>query len=418
MVMAIAGGVAGSGCAQWQYPWRTFSVADEKPAAANQGDPLIPPATVKDLADGSDSEGNGERTPRQMNDMLARLQGAAGSQNDENAAPAPALASRPTSEPQAIKRRNKPTGEAARATPKSPVAGASKKPSSKPQSTGQARPVVLNVSVSSAAPQSLASDGSSSGTPSTAQANQALRTTPPTQGGNGSSAVARQIQSEASKDPDSVKSKWQMSLLKLAAGEQAPVDEGDPAAPRSERAQLLNQAVEATAATGTLLTDPMAAHEDALDAVEKLRDALRNEAGLRIAVVMLCSRVDAFGVYEELPESALMPNRSNQAIVYCEIENFTSEPFRDGFRSLLASRLELFTREGDSVWVDEHEDIEDFCRRRRDDFFVAQLVTFPRGLPAGDYVLKVTITDRLASKTNQATKPLTIGRPQGMVDAR
>ena len=117
-----------------------------------------------------------------------------------------------------------------------------------------------------------------------------------------------------------------------------------------------------------------------------------------------------FGVYDEMDPSLLVPYRANRAIVYCEIRNFFSDRMPDDtFRVTLSSRLEILTADGQSVWTHEEPSIEDVSRQRREDFFLAQLVTFPPELGPGDYVLKVMIEDTSAAKAAEAVHRFRIG---------
>jgi len=216
-------------------------------------------------------------------------------------------------------------------------------------------------------------------------------------------AAIEQARKDVQADPTNVDKQWRLRLLQLAAGEseqaREDIEQLDP-----QLSEVMSGTLDATAATAQWLTDPDASPDVVLDSLERVRTQLRADAELRIPVIALCSRVEAFGIYEEISPNTLVAYRENRVIVYCEIENFTSQPHGDGqYRTLLANRIELFSADGTSVWSQEEPQIEDLCRRRRSDFFLAQLITLPRRLPAGDYVLKVTVKDLLASKMNQAS---------------
>ena len=211
-----------------------------------------------------------------------------------------------------------------------------------------------------------------------------------------------------SEDPASATTQWQLSLLQLAADQPTEAAQLSPAIAQESRA-LISRFVTAAASAYRLLSEPLAGADEALAAVEELRTLLRAEAELLIPVVALCVKVTTFGVYDELPAEALQPYQANRVIVYCEIKNFTAQEQDPGrFHSSLSARLELFTSEGRSLWVREEHEIEDLSRQRREDFFLAQLVTLPADLAPGDYVLKVTVTDLLAEKTNEAAHRFSI----------
>ncbi len=210
-------------------------------------------------------------------------------------------------------------------------------------------------------------------------------------------------------DPGNATAQWRLSLLQLAAGDTGAAAELSGELGEQAR-KLIARQVSAAAETQRLLADPSAGADQALDAVDAVREVLRRDAELRIPTVALCSRVTTFGLYETMPENLLLPYQPNRVIVYCEVRNFDVEKTSAGeYRALLSSRLELFSDDGRSRWVREEDNIEDLARSRREDFFLTQLVTLPGDLEAGAYTLKVTITDLLASKTNEAVHRFHIG---------
>jgi hypothetical protein len=107
--------------------------------------------------------------------------------------------------------------------------------------------------------------------------------------------------------------------------------------------------------------------------------------------------------------------RSTSTIVYYEIRNLRSEETRDyQFRTLLATRLEMFTLDGKSVWRREEPEIEDLCRQRRTDFFVAQRIALPPAIPAGEYILKVYAEDKLSGMATEASHQFSIFSPMSI----
>jgi hypothetical protein len=211
-----------------------------------------------------------------------------------------------------------------------------------------------------------------------------------------------------SESPEDVDVQWRMRTLLLAVGREQEALAPAPASGNSG-IDLLMDTLRAAAAVRRAAQAPAAATDDALTEIETVREKLRRAAELAIPGVALCSRVTAFGVYDELPSGAFVAGSANRAIVYCEVRNFASEKTDDErYRTLLSSRLELLTPDGRSLWQKEEPQIEDLSRRRREDFFLAQKITLPTTLAPGEYVLKVTIADRLAQKTNEATQSLKV----------
>ncbi len=107
---------------------------------------------------------------------------------------------------------------------------------------------------------------------------------------------------------------------------------------------------------------------------------------------------------------------SNRAFLYCEVKNFASETTSEGlYRTRIAHRLELMTPQGHSVWKDPDEmEVVDVCLNRRTDFFFNRLVQLPLGINPGDYVLKVTVEDKIKSQVDEASLLIEI-KPAGSV---
>lgn len=207
-------------------------------------------------------------------------------------------------------------------------------------------------------------------------------------------------------DPADAAKQWRLSLLQIAAGDAEEALRLSPAIVRETRA-LLEPAVSVAAAAGKVLDSPVQVRT--LQApVEDLRRAVRRRGELQISEVALCTRVTTFGVYEPLAPGMFLPYQRNRAVVYVALENFDSQHSGTGFRTLLNLRLELFKAGGQSLWVQERERIEDESRQRREDFFLAQIIELPANVGPGDYVLKATVTDLLAQKSNEAQFPFTI----------
>ena len=72
------------------------------------------------------------------------------------------------------------------------------------------------------------------------------------------------------------------------------------------------------------------------------------------------------------------------------------------YRTVFATRLEVLTAEGRTVWQHEEPKVIDRCQRRRHDFFIAQRVTIPGTLSAGEYVLKMMVEDKLSGRVSEA----------------
>ena len=139
----------------------------------------------------------------------------------------------------------------------------------------------------------------------------------------------------------------------------------------------------------------------------EMADRLRGQSELRIPTLSLCTRVDGFGNYE--PITHLFANREYPVILYCEIENFSSHlNAAKNWETNLTQESLLYNASGQRVWEDKRTSIADTCRNRRRDFFVVKMIRIPP-LAAGQYSLKITISDPQTNRGTQATLPVQIG---------
>lgn len=212
-------------------------------------------------------------------------------------------------------------------------------------------------------------------------------------------------------------SQWRLRLTLLAMARDSDAADISDELPFQTR-RVMAALVDAVVAARRAARDPYMIEKDMIDRVNDLRLVLSELAAPMIPTVSLCRRVTTFGVYEPMKPDAFLAGHTTHTIVYCEIENFKSEATDDGsYRTVLASRLEVFSAAGQSMWVREEPEVEDVCRRRRADFFLAQRVSLPPTLPAGDYVLKVTITDKLSGLVGGADCLFTVQAPISVAGA-
>ncbi|MFQ5414954.1 MAG: hypothetical protein ACE5E6_10900 [Phycisphaerae bacterium] len=201
---------------------------------------------------------------------------------------------------------------------------------------------------------------------------------------------------------------WQLRLMQLALHRADDTPETSTTLPDTDR-RLLAAMTSAVSAARAAARDPMSVDQDLLDDAAQLQHVLSELADLVVSSVTLCRRVLTFGVYDEMGDEDFIAGRAIHTIVYCEVRNFASQETSDGrYRTRLATRLEVLTADGQSLWHREEPEIEDVCRNRRSDFFLAQRVTLPPTLPAGPYVLKVSVEDRLSGRLTEATHPFLI----------
>jgi hypothetical protein len=129
---------------------------------------------------------------------------------------------------------------------------------------------------------------------------------------------------------------------------------------------------------------------------------------LNIPAAALCTKVDRFGVYEPMEPAQFKPNTNNEAVLYCEVANFSSQ-LSGGkqWETRLRHEGTLYNETGLNVWKMPADTVSDLSRNRRHDFYVVRKLHLPP-LPVGRYLLKVTVTDTQVSRVAEATVPLQI----------
>ncbi len=139
-----------------------------------------------------------------------------------------------------------------------------------------------------------------------------------------------------------------------------------------------------------------------LEATRALQEKLRAKADLQVPKVELCTEIRQFGVYTPFPSSDFKAGIPNDVLIYVEVDNFESRKLAgDEYRTLLGAQLSLLSKDGKVLVSLDEPNIEDVSRGVRRDFFLAfGPITIPGNLPVGEYVVDVSIEDKLAGKTN------------------
>jgi hypothetical protein len=141
-----------------------------------------------------------------------------------------------------------------------------------------------------------------------------------------------------------------------------------------------------------------------------LADRLRAQADLSIPTLVLCKRVDGFGKYDPMDPPTFIAGKEQQAIIYCELANFSSklDNEKKQWQTEVTQEAVLYMESGPQVWSDKTQTITDACHNRRHDFFLRTVVTFPNTLTIGRYLLKVTIVDKQSNRVAEASLPMQV----------
>ena len=234
---------------------------------------------------------------------------------------------------------------------------------------------------------------------------QPMQSLPPT-------AVVREIERlerQLIEQPDDLKGQVRLRYLYLAEGRLEKA-KAPPAGLDPDRAVLLMKWINAAVTVERSLQDPSVVSADAATAIRDLQDWAGDHADLEIVRLALCTSIHSYGRFDPIPEGFLASGRANRAFVYCEVRNFGSEMTTGGkYRTRIAHHLELLTPQGHSVWKDsEQMEVADECLNRRHDFFFNRLFQLPLGINPGQYILKITVEDKIKLRVDEATLPLEI----------
>lgn len=240
-----------------------------------------------------------------------------------------------------------------------------------------------------------------------AAANQPAETEPAPPGASLESIVT-QMEQTLEQRPPHPEDELRLRLLYLAAGMDAklaePVKGMDPI-----QSELLDAIVKAVASSRQAMLEPLNASNSALAATDELRRLLGQQSGVCIPRVALVTKVASYGDYEAISPLRFKAGSEIHAYLYTEVANFRSEPVDgDRLRTLLGERVQVFDAAGQVVWERHENNIEDRVRSPRRDFFIPFPMKLPATLAPGEYVLKVTIEDRVGGTTDQQRLSFTI----------
>jgi hypothetical protein len=140
----------------------------------------------------------------------------------------------------------------------------------------------------------------------------------------------------------------------------------------------------------------------------EMGDRLRGQGELTLPTAALCTKVERFGVYEPIEPAQFKANANAEAVLYCEVANFSSQ-LADGrkWETKLKHECVLYSETGLAVWQDKANPVTDLSRNRRHDFYVVKLLRLP-ALPVGRYLLKVSVTDLQVSRVAETTVPIQV----------
>jgi len=136
------------------------------------------------------------------------------------------------------------------------------------------------------------------------------------------------------------------------------------------------------------------------------RAKLAELATLQVRKLTFVESVEGYGAYKPTEITKFSPGK--RVTLYAEIENFTSEPTKKGYRTQLGTSYEIVDENGKRIDSAQFPEVEDLCQNPRRDFHMQYTVTLPMRIPADHYELRLIITDQQSHKIGQSSLPFEI----------
>lgn len=119
-------------------------------------------------------------------------------------------------------------------------------------------------------------------------------------------------------------------------------------------------------------------------------------SNLQVSPPVFCTQVDGYGLIHKFERNAFSPDQ--QVLLYCELENVTSEKVREGFETKVRGTYEIRDAQGKRVLEQALPMEPDVCSNQRRDFFLVYMIYMPPNIDAGKYELILTMEDLCGNK--------------------
>jgi hypothetical protein len=129
---------------------------------------------------------------------------------------------------------------------------------------------------------------------------------------------------------------------------------------------------------------------------------------LEIKNANFCTDVHSYGVISKFASANFQPNQ--ELLLYCELDNFSAEPVKDGFETQLQGSYEIVDASGRRVADMLLPEDADVCRNQRRDYFIAYRIYMPQKIEPGRYQLRLTIEDMKGRKFGQTALDFQIAK--------
>ncbi len=152
----------------------------------------------------------------------------------------------------------------------------------------------------------------------------------------------------------------------------------------------------------------IASPEAVAKVLERVKNELDRQSGIRIVKSILCTRVDGFGKYEPFSSNDFIAGQAHEIIVYVEVDRFgwremTGNDGQPRYEVELSQRLELYHVADDmNTWNRAAEVDRSVSRNRVRDYYLINKITLPANLGVGKYHLKVVMRDLVEDRVGES----------------
>lgn len=244
--------------------------------------------------------------------------------------------------------------------------------------------------------------------PSAAAANQPVQPIAPAPATDGIGSRIAELEQAVAMHPQQMEDQFKLRMLYVVTGQDdkaiGPMNGMDPI-----QTELISGIFRLMVGARDMLRSPASAGPAALVAAQEVQRLLGQQASVIIPKIALVTRVNSFGDYDAVNPPKFTAGQPVHVFLYAEVGNFRSESTSDGrLRTWLAEKVEIFNQAGKVIWERSEPSIEDRVYSARRDFFMTMEIQLPAETPAGEYVLKATVEDKLGATTDQQRMSFTI----------
>ncbi len=128
---------------------------------------------------------------------------------------------------------------------------------------------------------------------------------------------------------------------------------------------------------------------------------LASVSNLEVRNAAFCTDVQGYGLTTPFQSKLFKPDQD--VLLYCELENVTTEELRNGFETQLQGSYEIVDSRGNRI-ADQLLPMEkEICANSRRDYFVVYRIFMPVKIAPGNYEMRITIEDMKGKKFGQSS---------------